>query len=279
MKVKDGQTLCDDANNRYTGTISDFSTINGKTLTPVRSVAYIDGDGATQQVYDYTVLTGSNDDTTLPAGWYVVSGSDVNHSGILRSESGDLHIILADGAKLTVGNGLTSTGNLTIYGQSASGYSTYCCGGFVGWRNNTINVTNCLLTANLSTIGASDSYTFVHRGDDTDVKITNSYYTQALGTEQGSPVPVPTFAPEGYATFYSSVLDVVVPEGMKARIVTGSADGGKLTYQDVADGDTEVKTRHGQPRLHHGRRQRRRLGEPAARQRRGHHDHGRREVL
>ena len=66
--------------------------------------------------------------------------------------------------------------------QSASGFVTNCCGGFVGWRNNTVNVTNCLLTADLSTIGASDSYTFVRRAVST---ITNSYYSQALGTTQG----------------------------------------------------------------------------------------------
>ena len=120
VKVKDGQTLCDNDNagNRYSGTISDVSAINGKTLTPVRTVAYIDGDGVTQQAEDFTMLTGSSANTLLPAGWYVVSGSDVNYSGRLESTSGDLHIILADGAKLTVGNALLCTGNLTIYGQS-----------------------------------------------------------------------------------------------------------------------------------------------------------------
>lgn len=120
VKVKDGQTLRDNDNagNRYSGTISDVSAINGKTLTPVRTVAYIDGDGVTQQTEDFTVLTGSSANTTLPAGWYVVSGSDVNYSDVLQSESGDLHIILADGARLTVGKSLLSSGNLTIYGQS-----------------------------------------------------------------------------------------------------------------------------------------------------------------
>ena len=70
--------------------------------------------------------------------------------------------------------------------QSASGHSTNQCGGFVGWRNNTINITNCLLTADLSTIdGTSGDYpscTFVRRNDNTNVIITNSYYTATLGT-------------------------------------------------------------------------------------------------
>ena len=70
--------------------------------------------------------------------------------------------------------------------QSASGYATDQCGGFVGWRNNTINVTNSLLTADLSTIGDGTgnypSCTFVRSGVSS---ITNSYYTAALGTVQG----------------------------------------------------------------------------------------------
>ncbi len=68
--------------------------------------------------------------------------------------------------------------------QSTSG-KTDQCDGFVGWRNDIVNVTNCLLTADLSTIGSNDSYTFVRRSDGTGVTVTNCYYTQALGTVQG----------------------------------------------------------------------------------------------
>ena len=73
--------------------------------------------------------------------------------------------------------------------QSATGYTTNQCGGFVGWRNATINVTNSLLTADLSTIatpGGLDypSATFVRNGEAN--RITNSYYVTALGTAQGT---------------------------------------------------------------------------------------------
>ena len=72
--------------------------------------------------------------------------------------------------------------------QSADGYTTDQCGGFVGWKNATINVTNSLLTADLSTIGAATgetypSATFVRHGVASD--ITNCYYVTALGTVQG----------------------------------------------------------------------------------------------
>ena len=70
--------------------------------------------------------------------------------------------------------------------QSAEGYETNQCGGFVGWRNATINVANSLLTADLSTIGAATgqqypSATFVRNGS----AGTNCYYTRLLGTAQG----------------------------------------------------------------------------------------------
>ena len=72
--------------------------------------------------------------------------------------------------------------------QSASGYTTNQCGGFVGWKNATINVSNSLLTADLSTIATPDglqypSATFVRHGVASD--ITNCYYSTVFGIPQG----------------------------------------------------------------------------------------------
>jgi uncharacterized repeat protein (TIGR02543 family) len=59
----------------------------------------------------------------------------------------------------------------------------------------------------------------------------------------GSPQPVSaTFAKEGYSTYYDSQYDMVLPAGVKARIVTAKGDGQTLTYETIADGDTEDKT-------------------------------------
>ncbi len=41
---------------------------------------------------------------------------------------------------------------------------------------------------------------------------------------------------DGYATFYDSQTDYILPHGLKASVVTGIA-GGRLTYSVVADGD------------------------------------------
>ena len=46
---------------------------------------------------------------------------------------------------------------------------------------------------------------------------------------------------QGYGTYYNSAFDVSLPEGVAAYIVTG-VNNGKLTYQKIADGDTENKT-------------------------------------
>ena len=47
-----------------------------------------------------------------------------------------------------------------------------------------------------------------------------------------------TFAPEGFATYYNNMCDVILPEGVKARIVTSKGDSeGALTYETIADGD------------------------------------------
>ena len=45
------------------------------------------------------------------------------------------------------------------------------------------------------------------------------------------------FAKDGYATYYNSIRDVVLPEGMKAHVVTAGST--TLTYNKVADGDEE----------------------------------------
>ena len=47
---------------------------------------------------------------------------------------------------------------------------------------------------------------------------------------------------EGYGTYYTGLLDLVLPAGIKAHIVTASANGGQLTYETIADGNTSSNT-------------------------------------
>ncbi len=49
------------------------------------------------------------------------------------------------------------------------------------------------------------------------------------------------FAQEGYATYFNSQRNVVLPAGMKARIVTDGDGEGVLTYETIADGSGDLK--------------------------------------
>ena len=93
---------------------------------------YIDENGAQQYTGSETVTTiatdgdlssgalGSSGTTT----WYIVTGGDIQHTGTI-TVSGDVRLILADGASLKVtgsyhdaGINVSGTASLTIYAQS-----------------------------------------------------------------------------------------------------------------------------------------------------------------
>ena len=94
------------------------------TINATFSVPYIDADGNQQMCTDYTVIESSNGDVILnhSSGWYVVSG-DVTITGLLALNSFNSHLILCDGATLTINQTSSNDGlyggNLSIYGQSA----------------------------------------------------------------------------------------------------------------------------------------------------------------
>ena len=81
----------------------------------VMPIAYIDENGKTKTVTDYTVLTENTSVDNLDGGWYVVQG-EVKYTNQVTFY-GDAHLILADGATMTI-EGIYAYGNLTIYGQS-----------------------------------------------------------------------------------------------------------------------------------------------------------------
>ena len=68
----------------------------------------------------YTTLTGSDDDTYLDPGWYVVKGSDVVYDDFLyMNGGGEYHLILCDGASIKAMFFIVESPNiLHIHGQS-----------------------------------------------------------------------------------------------------------------------------------------------------------------
>ena len=84
-------------------------------------IPYIDADGNTQYCNGATVLTSSTDISSLKGGWYVVP-EDVSYDKELYCANADIHLILCDGAEMTIENGSYAIyilhGSLTIYAQS-----------------------------------------------------------------------------------------------------------------------------------------------------------------
>ena len=86
------------------------------------------------------------------------------------------------------GNNDGSTINIDgcVFNGELLGSSTTCCGGFVGWRSKTVNISNSLFAPAQvginTTEGNTPCATFVRNGNSTP---TNSYYTTTLGTAQG----------------------------------------------------------------------------------------------
>ena len=123
LTIKDGQTLTisEDITLTNNGTIVNNGTINGKVSgNIVVDTYYLDTDNKTQNTQANLVTTGSTTwtDSDPDGGWYVVN-DDIEISQRV-TVTGNVHLILADGCKLTASQGINVTvGNsLTIYGQA-----------------------------------------------------------------------------------------------------------------------------------------------------------------
>jgi len=135
ISVKEGQQL-HNGSSLLSGTLynhnggnptGDLSVLAGLTLKP--AVPYIAADGTTQYCTDFTVIETSNSNVNLGTSgethWYVVSG-DVTISGQLQFENSHSHLIVCDGATLTVSSpdgydairGKDDGDGITIYGQT-----------------------------------------------------------------------------------------------------------------------------------------------------------------
>ena len=112
------------------GTIEDSTLAMPAAATTVNaniSIPYIDADGAKLNCTDFTFITSSDADVTLGTGgqtnWYVVSGN-VTINGQLCFNNTNTHLIVCDGASLTITNSgealYCPNGSLTVYGQTLS---------------------------------------------------------------------------------------------------------------------------------------------------------------
>ena len=218
----------------------DFSTpvTSNLELTAqwVEKIPYIDADGNTAYCTNYTVL--DNTMTTISAGWYVVN-SDVTFSGDLSTNaSGEVHIILCDGATLTANYIVFDHSNrLYIYGQShgtgtasisyiEASNSLQICGGI-------INVTD-EITCPTGSVG-------IYGGNVTAAEISGKYYLTFTG---GTITAGSLTADEGSiklggatvkANSYSAHNGVTITNGITYYDGTGASyPAGNLTSDQIS---------------------------------------------
>ena len=115
---------------------------------------------------------------------------------------------------------------------TSSSNPTTSCGGFVGWRNSTLTIENCLfapaaLPEGKYAISTTNTSTFTRNYSSNDITLTNSYYTATFGDAQGEAVGSKTAAElatalgNGWQVSEGNVVPVTVNYNLADAIVSG----------------------------------------------------------
>jgi uncharacterized repeat protein (TIGR02543 family) len=197
-------------------------------------IPYIDADGNTLYRNSATVLTSGTYVDGLSAGWYVVT-EDVSYNSQFRCTSGDIHLILCDGAKMTVTNSsnaiLVDNGSLTIYAQS-SGSSM---GQLVATSSNSdgiqaslgsVNICGGRITATGYNRGIYGRYYVTIHGGQVSATGDNGIHsgTITLGLRNATDYITASSYRAGYDAIY-------VKDGQTLTDEDGNTYSGKLTYE------------------------------------------------
>lgn len=91
------------------------------TALAAEGITYLDAAGAAQTCANFITVDSSESDVNWDSGWYVVNGKKTINGSVTLDYNADVHLILKDGAELTISNGVLNDGNtsLSICGQSA----------------------------------------------------------------------------------------------------------------------------------------------------------------
>ena len=199
--------MAGDSGHKFTGTFNG----QGNTLTVsysgssyVAPFSYVDGATIQNLVVEGTISSTG----TRAAGVIGETGSP-GEGGTTTS-----HIInCVSSSTITGGNysgGFSIGGNVEIEGCVFNGTinisGDYGGGGFVGYSQSALTITNCLFAPQS---GSSAKGTFYYNG--TAGTITNSYYTTALGTAQGKKACPAIAAPVGDATHATYSVSQITP--------------------------------------------------------------------
>ena len=154
-----------------------FRYVNGATIKNL----HVDGRISTNQKFVGSIIGnahGSNTITNCRSSVQITSSvsGDGTGGGLIGrlQNSGSAHTTLIEGC---------------VFEGKLIGSNTSNWGGFIGWTeiNEGVHLTirNCLFAPAQLNINTSSCYTFARRNSDSYLSITNSYYTQSIGTTQG----------------------------------------------------------------------------------------------
>ncbi len=172
----------------------------------------------------------------------VASNLTINSSFRGSAEHGGLvgYAINAD----IIGSAFTGS----LLGENSTG-----CAGLIGWKTNTantsVNITDCLFAPTSVTVGTTNAYSLVRNSSGGTVNVTNSYYTQPLGTSQGKQArsiiagQYVTMQNAGAATEYtvSGITSYVVGIKYNDVLYAGEGDVVSLTLGYVFEDGFESK--------------------------------------
>ena len=215
VRVTNGKRLTD-GSNTYSYSAGDNSidpnAIAGKTLRPYLGIPYIDANGVEQHCTSFTVITNAAGDVGYGGGgenWYVVT-TNVTVSGILLFADDTAHLILCDGATLSVtnvngtaidandlaiycqtngtgavaatggddGNGINATGTVTINGGNVTATAT-------GDRVTGIYADRGIVTINGGTVTATGDISGIAATGDIGIVTINGGSVTATGGNYG----------------------------------------------------------------------------------------------
>ena len=201
---------------------------------------YYDPVGGTNAVRKtYTAYTGQ---TMLNGGWYLLTGNITNDASIVVFEN--THLILADGASLTVRNIAVYDGrSFTVWAQSDGANmgkltATGGSGAGIGGRDNGSDITVTVNGGEVTATGGSSGYAGIGGGSNgTDVTVTvNGGKVTATGGNSGTGIgggnsgsDITVTVNGGTVTATGSMEGAGIGGGSNGSGITVTINGGEVT--------------------------------------------------
>ena len=251
LKMYDGQTLTGSGGHDTHITIEDGATVtlSGVDITHIANSHQWAGISCEGDVI--IILKGENavKGGNYSAGIFVPEGKTLTilGDGSLTATGDYFAAGIGSGKEGSCGNIIIEEGSITATGgRNAAGIgsgkgteSTQSSCGDITINGGAVIATGYEENMSIGSGQYGTCGTITINGNLTDKTIDKTRYLTVpewIGTTSVK------LAKEGYGTYYNGLLDLVLPAGIKAHIVTARGDGQTLTYETIADGNTSSNT-------------------------------------